>query len=832
MKKCLCTLMGLIIISSVLALMTEGAEQKGPLADKVYINVRMQEEIGLKDTAEELTDIFFYGVGGPVISALDQATRDKLDLYTVPSGSWSLLFNPIPNQSPYLVKADGKDYFNPFAIRAVRFALNDLINRKYIVDEILFGAGGPTFTMATPGQPGTSKYNLLANRMGLTEEGDEKKALSDITAALESAAALPELMGRLVKNGAWWTFDQEPVTIKFLIRVDDPQGRLKEGEYIAQQIEKAGMKVERLLWDRAKCSNTVYSGNPAAYQWNLYTEGWGAGATRAFWEHIVAQMYAPWYGYMPGGKNPENWNYQHDELDQITKKAYSGNFLTEAEYWELALKGLELGLQDAVRIYVAYQNTYYAVNKGRFNRRMIYGLGDGLNYWSVITADTKDKILRITGFSAKGALFMHAWDPVGNDGFSDVYTLVCASPAGDAGMFEHPATALDTPLRVIPKEIETKVHRNENGGVVGDLPVPSEALVYNSVKKGWVPVGADVKAMSKVTYSFRFGKFHHGRPIGIADLLYADAFQQEWTYKDGEQDRYYDASFASAHKPGRETQKGFVVNPDQMITNYFDYNFPASKERVANWGTPWLSIASGRPNIMVPWEILEALAQLVAEGSASGTIYSFTAGEATEPDLLRPSCVADIRAKLVELKTKQYMPPAMQDYLTPAEAVASYDAAIQWIDTHGHAFISTGPFYVDKYDPDTNYMELTAFRDQDYPFTPDYWPKALAATMVRIDSVEIPAMYAQQEKNLSVRVTVSEVLYPDGTSKPLEKGDVVMTLVTPTEERAYKATSVEPGVFEATVPVENLEAGSYTILINATLEGAVPAATSGTTIIY
>jgi len=178
------------------------------------------------------------------------------------------------------------------------------------------------------------------------------------------------------------------------------------------------------------------------------------------------------------------------------------------------------------------------------------------------------------------------------------------------------------------------------------------------------------------------------------------------------------------------------------------------------------------------------------------------------------------------------MPPAMQDYLTPAEAVASYDAAIQWIDTHGHAFISTGPFYVDKYDPDTNYMELTAFRDQDYPFTPDYWPKALAATMVRIDSVEIPAMYAQQEKNLSVRVTVSEVLYPDGTSKPLEKGDVVMTLVTPTEERAYKATSVEPGVFEATVPVENLEAGSYTILINATLEGAVPAATSGTTIIY
>ena len=36
-------------------------------------------------------------------------------------------------------------------------------------------------------------------------------------------------------------------------------------------------------------------------------------------------------------------------------KAYTGNFLTEEEYWELALRGLELGLEEAVRIYVVNQ---------------------------------------------------------------------------------------------------------------------------------------------------------------------------------------------------------------------------------------------------------------------------------------------------------------------------------------------------------------------------------------------------------------------------------------------------------------------------------------------
>ena len=53
----------------------------GPIVDKIYMNVKMKQEIGLMDVAEGKSDIFFFGVDGPVIMGLDQATRDKLDIY-------------------------------------------------------------------------------------------------------------------------------------------------------------------------------------------------------------------------------------------------------------------------------------------------------------------------------------------------------------------------------------------------------------------------------------------------------------------------------------------------------------------------------------------------------------------------------------------------------------------------------------------------------------------------------------------------------------------------------------------------------------------------------
>ena len=308
----------------------------------------------------------------------------------------------------------------------------------------------------------------------------------------------------------YWTYNGKPITIKFIIRVDDPQGRLPAGRYVADQLEKAGIKVERLEYDRSKAGKMVYGGDPAAYEWTMYTEGWGAGATRRWWDVSICQMYAPYYGYMPGGATEGFWNYQQDEIDKLAQKSYNGWFLTAEEYWNDNLKAQELGLTEAVRIWVCSQMQYYVANKDRVTNRFAYGLGDGLNGWSFITADVKpndkgEKILRVTQYSAKGGLFMSAWDPVGVDGFSDVYASFIVDECTMREYFEAPNTAADTPylLKWDLKDVKTNVGPDTTGDgkPEGIIDVPANAVKYDSATKTWEKVGPGVKSYSTAKYT-------------------------------------------------------------------------------------------------------------------------------------------------------------------------------------------------------------------------------------------------------------------------------------------------------------------------------------------
>lgn len=825
-NKALFILLGVCLMSAV------AFGEQGPIVDKVYMDVKMNEGVAIQDIAAGNGDIFFWGVQGTFIDALDQATLDKLEIYAIPSGSWSLMLNPIPNAAPYQVTPPGgTTQFNPFAIREIRYAFNWLMNRQYIVDEILRGHGGPMMTMATPGQPGTYRYNLIATKLGITAEGDEAKALADIETAMQAAAQLPENAGRLVKMAGKWMFDGSPVVLRFLIRVDDPAGRLRVGNYVADQWEKAGFVVERYSYDRAKTSGIAYYNDPANYEWNLYTEGWGAGATRAFWEHIVAQMYAPWYGYMAGGGDPSYWNYANAEIDELTQKAFTGNFLTEDEYWDTALRALELGILDACRVYVAYQQQYYVANKDAFESRFAYGLGDGLNDWSIITANTKTGVLHTTQFSAQGSLFMSAWDPVGNDGFNDVYSNNIVGPCTDSMTFESPFSALTTPNRGFWSGVKTEVDRDAEGNVTGLIDVPANATIYNQDTQTWDAVGGGTKAMSTGHYTFKFSNVHSGRPMGIADLVYASGFAYDWAREDA--NGFFDDTYSQSVLPGQETNKGWVINSDGSIDTWFDYNFPPAAGRVAGWGMAGWQVSASGQNVGVIWEIDEALALMVAQGAASGTAYSFTPTEGvTEPDVIVDSCVQDIRAKLVEMKANGHVPPYIKDYITVDQAKDYYQKAIDFIDTYGHAYISTGPFFISKVDTTTNYIELTAFRDPTYPYEVGYWAEYLQGVRLDIVGVEAPAL-AQLGDQLDITVNVDEVSYPADVADAATQGTVTVSLLSATGEVAKAtATLVSSGVFQVALDTTGLAPGTYNILAVAVLEGAVPASASTSIVLY
>jgi peptide/nickel transport system substrate-binding protein len=824
---------------------------KGPIVDKILVNAKTQEDIAIKDVAEGKSDIFWFDVNGSTYKSLTDEVKAKLDTYSVPSTYWSLLFNPYPNQAPYTARTkDGATVFNPFAIREVRFAMNLLVNRKQMVDEIVSGAGQPKYTPVTLGQPNSGRYAAIATRLGLSQTGNEAKAIADIDAALEAAGDLPANRGKLAKKDGRWTYGGKAVEVNFLIRVDEPNGRLKEGRYVADQIEKAGIKVNRLEFDRAKCSKIYRSGNPKDYAWNIYTEGWGGGQTYAFWESGLAQMYAPWFANMPGGGNAGQWNYRQAELDALTQAAYNGRVKDANDYYDKCFRATELGLEEAVRVFTIDTTAYYLAGKGRFNGRMAYGVGDGLNRISALTADVKPdasgpfkgkKVLRVTEFSSKGALFMYPWDPIGPDGFADVYTKVVSSPPSDMEFDFNPVTGMCVPLRASYKNFQA-APRFEGDRMLGTIPVPADAVIWNALTKKWesgtvwVDKGGGnygyAKAADKpeyglavaaATFTFSYASWHDGRMMDQNDYRYAIALPYNVCVKKGEGDRTYEQSYASSVSPNLLKLKGFVFNKDRSITSYGDAYYPMDPVSNAAQLCPSLMVEASSYQAIVCWPVLEAIEGLVADGK-----YVVNAnGDFTEVDVIAEKSVAAIKAKLAEYVAAKHVPASLEGYVKSEDAVGAYRSAMAFIDKYKHAYISNGGFILESYDAANQTATLGATPFSDYPFAKGDMVKKVETSYARINSIKVGTF--KRGADLSVDVAVAEVAYPANKAKAASSAHVKVTLVG-AKQHGYDAKSSKAGVYVATIPAMDLaplRPGTYTLIAEAALgtdSGAVDTA--------
>lgn len=805
----------LTVLSLVLALSgTVAAQTKGPLVDKVLFNAQSQEDLGLMDVAAGKSDLWNYGTPGAVFNRLPDDVKSKLDVYAVSGASYlGLIVNPFPNKAPYLTDpttdVSGKTQFNPFALQKVRYALNWLINRQKVVDEILGGVGLAQFTPVVPGLPNSSRFDAIAVKLGMTAVGNEAAAVADITGALSAAAALPELKGRLAKGSPFWSFDGQPVTVRFVIRADDPNARVPLGRYIADQIEKAGIKVERLDYDRTKASATVNRTDPRSYQWNLYTEGLGSNETKAFWEMTMSYMYAPWASIMPGGNNKAYWNYENADLDTLTQSVVNGDVKNANEYWTNLLAATSLGMRESVRILVAAKTSYLAAAKDRFRSRMAYGLGDGLDKWSLYTADVKPetsgadaskKVLKMTGFSSRGALFMNAWDPVGIQGFGDTYSGNVIKPVSDLELETNPATGILMPVRATWADLKTGNAK---------FAVAPTAVTWNQATQKWEPV-ADSTALSRATFTFRFGSWHHGRSVDQNDYRYAIAFPAA----------IVDPAYASAVKSRLERAKGYLFNKNGSITVWSDARFPIDQAQLAGMMVPSLQVGAVNSGAVVPWEILEGLRALTTEPSASGTAWSFnTDGHTVEVDLLNPKLISDLKAKLGEFVRAKRVPAALIGFVTPAQAVKDYQLTLTWLDNHGHGYISNGAFFLDQYDPANNTGVLAAFRDTRYPFEAGYWTKALKTEFTRVDSIKVDD--PQPGHDLKVTVSVSQVGYPSNLASPASQAKVTVSAMIGDKTTPVVAALTSPGVYTATLPAKTIDAlasGAYTVVAESTLE--------------
>jgi len=833
--------------------------------DEIIMTAYTEEEAGLLAVGMGEIDAFWWPVSGTVLDGFFASYPEyKGTIGTVPttSGYWSLILNPahgdqyagVYNEGEwkYLIKAnDGNVYFNPFAIREVRFAINLLINRKFIIDTYLAGYGSPIFITGVLSSEYTYSYILpVAYSLGIDEDGDFEKGKQMIEDAFEAAAQELALYGYTLKKventsspiGYWWYFEGKPVTVIFLIRTEDE--RHEEGLYVANLLEMCGIKVCRDERERIALVPIVYGVDPKQYRdlgpeygernlaWHIYTEGWVSMSDWKWAEWAVAQMYAPWYGWMPGMLITGYWQYNATtcgeyaaKIDELTQDLTTGRVSSPEEYWDKLLDAMKYGMLESVRVAVCDQKEFFTYNKERVSE-MIYGLTSGLwTRWPLLTAKTPNGVFRIAEHSYQDTMYKwSAWNPI--DGFYDVYSNVPFRVIRDYPDWTDPLGGV-FPVRTT-WNVETRFQVTDQG-LEGKIEVPSDAVIYDHEQHKWVPVSEYYeeipKTIAKVEYTYKLGKWHDGRDMTLADVIAYIALVYEWSYEDDND--YYFVDVWQPNQATLETIKAYKFIPEEnKIIVWGDY-YHIDQSVIADYFVWW-------PDY--PWQVYEAMYNMVKEGwiSPEGKPYHWSNIEGyTQIDTLNPGHASDIAKALRELANQSYIPPyfnGIEDILgiTSAEIINSYTYIADWIDSVGYAVDSNGPFMVVEYNPSPEalYLKMKAFNT---PISVDYYYENLKVVLIKVTEFDAPEV-AYAGKDITIGIYADWVQeMPGHISMPAPQGTYIeANVISPLGEVVYKTVAefVTDGYFEVTIPsyvTSSFAEGTYQIVFMAApYEGGYP----------
>lgn len=671
-------ILALLIIISPLAY----AQEKGANTEEVIFIHYQDESVAVQEVKTGNLDAYFWRIPLELISDLRDDPNVKL--YETPGGRLSILLNPAPSN----------DTLNPFSIREVRYAMNYLIDRELIVNEILKGAAVVSYSAFSQFDP---DYVVLVDIIeSLNFRYNPTLADSIITEALEKHNA--------VKRDGRWYYNDEPITLKFFIRNDDPR-RNSIGKVLSSELDKLGFTIEEINGDLNKALTSVYGSDPKSFEWHIYTEGWGSSAFDKYDSLLAAQMYAPWVANMPGFQNEGFWNYQNQTLDDITIKIFNGDYTSKEERDQLLREAVELGVEESVRIFLASTLDPYVVNNSM--EGIVTDFGAGItSRFTLINARSDDE-LKI----GMKQIYQGSWNPIA--GLRDWYSTRVWLAVADPGVFRHPHTGDALPVRVT-WQVETAGPNNK-------LEVPSDAFIWNATSNEWTNV--NTTATSKVTFDLKYSNWHHGAMMNKNDILYAIYFLYEWGTKESEDDQTYDPEYAATAQQFVNTLKGFRFIDDDTIEVYVDY-WHFDENYIADYAAIWST---------TPWEIYAAMEDVVINNKAAFSRSEASANNVNWLSLLIKEDSSLIKEALERFRDENLVPEPLSNVDT-----SRYDKAIEWINAKEHAVISNGPFYLDNYNPDARTITIKAFRDDSYPFTTDQWREFENVRLAEIANLDVP----------------------------------------------------------------------------------------------
>ena len=710
MKKMLVIILAL---SMIVITHNESFGERNTFVDSIKFIQYLDENTALEEVRNGNLDMYYSKISSDRLE--DQQSREGLKVFDSTGGSYSLLVNP----------AESK-IFNPFSEQEARFALNYLVDRKLIVNELMGGYGSSTISYYGPTDP--EYLTIIKELESFNFKYNPTLAKEIISKSMIDRGA--------IKKDEKWTMENKEIEIKIFIRSDDPV-RKSIGEILSSELEKIGFTVKKDYGDLNKAFVVVYGSNPADLNWNLYTEGWGRSAFVKYDSIGLGQMYSPWFSNMPGFNDPTYWNYENKKLDDLTQKIYKGDFESSEKRSELIQEAVVEGINESVRIFLASKVDQYVVNKNV--EGVINDLGAGIpSRFTPINAKTNDEELSI----GVKQIYQGAWNPI--MGLTDTYSRQIWGIISDPITFKHPFTGETFPVRA-QWEVETS-------GLNKKINVPTEAKMWNPTVQKWENVSTETFATSKVTFDFKFSNWHNGEVMDMNDILHSLYFTIEWGTQIDEKDKTFDTEFTPRAAQSIQTIVAInQIDEDtvEVYVNYWHFN----ENEIAEWAAIWSP---------VPWEITAAMEKAVMDGKVSFSRSGATSKSVNWLSLIVPNDAQIIKEYLKEFRENEFIPNSLKQSQKQQQYFDDrFDSSINWIEKKNHAVISNGPFYLETYSPESRTIQVKAFEDNSYPFEIGTWSKFESIQFPNIKKINMQKII-QQGESIQINIEtegVTSLLY-------------------------------------------------------------------------
>lgn len=642
---------------------------------------------------------------------------------------FELTFNPV---GPTFL--NGK--FNPFSNVKIREAMNWLVDRNYIAEELMAGMATPKLSCIVAAFP---DYGRLADEFKLLEAKygpDFERAKSVIFQEMVD-------MGAVFSDGKWY-YNDEHITLKMLIRIDSPP-RTRIGDYVSNMLEDLGFATERMYRTSPEASPIWLLGNPANGEFHIYTGGWISTIV----SRDDAENFAFYYTDRGGWGTPLWQAYEPDPLFyEVAAKLDEGDYYSYEERQELMGKAAGMALEDSIRVWLVDQVTPFPF---REEIQVAGDLASGL-FSNAICGRTiryKDQVGGAVKSSDREVL-VDPWNPIAGTNWAyDAHIILLTA---DADYIYNPYTGLPMPNMFETATVDvlegTPVISSSAWctlNFVDEIEVPTDAWFdWDSDNQEVITAPAGTTARAKVTLNYGdvIGnvKYHDGSVMTLADWIATWPLDFERNNPDSP---YYDESSAPQFEAFKQMFRGMRITSEHPLTMeiYLDYASLDAELILAQAcvltqiDSPTWGIANFWPSI--PWHA-KAIGMMAEEkGLIAFSADKADAEEIEQTNYIGGPSLAILDNMLTEADDTGYLPFAdfVSDYITADEASARYANLRNWYQDHGLFWVAAGPYYLDSVDFTGHSALVKAFRD--YRFKADRWAW-LAAPPIPESSMDAP----------------------------------------------------------------------------------------------